>query len=374
MDQHNPDSLVSLLAEWLRPQGVYTVTTGSGELAEGVCARYGVENMEAATKLWRASLDGIPSAKAFLLGVPMDAGAGFARGSFLGPAAIRRTLVERGEWQRLRDLGVLDLGDVRIHPALIHDSMLAQSQLAAVRAARGWSVEESWPVSPLSLLDSVLRTLRDLAPDVPVCILGGDHSISRVPVESLASRHADGTLGCLHLDAHTDLLQHREGNEWSFATWAWHANRALGGSARLVQVGIRVSGTPKARWEAEQGVRQFWSSEILEQPEVTKAAILQALRDAGVQRLYVSHDIDAHDPAFAACTGTPEPGGLSPAWVKSLLQAAANEFCVVGCDLMEVAPGLHLEHAGEPERTLGLAADCVVLQLEGLVKHSPAHP
>jgi len=364
------DSQVSLLAEWLRPQGVYTVTTGSGELAQGVQRRYDAADSAEATAKWRASLDGVHSARAFILGVPMDAGAGFARGSFMGPHAIRRTLHERGDWQRLRDCGVLDLGDVRVHPALIHDTMVSQNQLSAVRSSRQWPAESSWPVSPLSLLERVLDVLHALAPGVPVCILGGDHSISRVPVEKLARQSDSRVLGCLHLDAHTDLLQHREGNEWSFATWAWHANRAIGRAGRLVQVGLRVSGTPKAQWEQEQGVRQFWAADILHNPEATQRAILQALRDAGVRRLYVSHDIDANDPTFAACTGTPEPGGLHPDWVRGLLLAAAEEFCVVGCDLVEVAPGLHLQQPGEPARTLQLASDYLLLQVESLLKHS----
>lgn len=370
MTSPDPDSAVTLLAQWLRPQGVYTVTTGSGELAQGVQRRYEAANPEDATAKWRASLDGIRSARAFILGVPMDAGAGFARGSFMGPHAIRRTLHERGDWQRLRELGVLDLGDVRVHPALIHDTMVSQNQLAAVRTSRQWSEASSWPVSPLSLLERVLDVLHDIAPGVPVCILGGDHSISRVPVEKLAQHSDSRTLGCLHLDAHTDLLQHREGNEWSFATWAWHANKALGRAGRLVQVGLRVSGTSKAQWEQEQGVRQFWAADILNNPEAMHRAILQALRDAGVRRLYVSHDIDANDPTFAACTGTPEPGGLHPDWVRDLLRAAAGEFCVVGCDLVEVAPGLHLQHSGEPGRTLHLASDFVQLQVECLLKHT----
>ena len=144
----------------------------------------------------------------------------------------------------------------------------------------------------------------------------------------------------------------------------------MGRAGRLVQVGLRVSGTPKAQWEQEQGVRQFWAADILHNPEAMQRAILQALRDAGVRRLYVSHDIDANDPTFAACTGTPEPGGLHPDWVRGLLLAAAEEFCVVGCDLVEVAPGLHLQQPGEPARTLQLASDYLLLQVESLLKHS----
>jgi arginase family enzyme len=369
MDHRIQESATNLLAAWLSPQGVYTVTTGSGALAEGVRRRYEAADSEDVVAKWRASLDGIGTANAFILGVPMDAGAGFARGSFLGPHAIRNTLMERGDWQRLRERGVLDLGDIRVHPALIHDSMLSENVLSSVRSARNWPQGSSWPVSPLSLLEQVLTTLHDLAPGVPVCILGGDHSISRVPLEVLAQRKDPRLLGCLHLDAHTDLLPHREGNEWSFATWAWHANKALGRSGRLVQAGLRVSGKSREQWEREQGVRQFWAADILQHPETTQRAILQALREAGVQRLYISHDIDANDPSVAGCTGTPEPGGLSPEWVRGLLQAAANDFSVVGCDVVEVAPGLHLQQLGEPMKTLQLASDYVVLQVESLLKH-----
>jgi len=55
-------------------------------------------------------------------------------------------------------------------------------------------------------------------------------------------------------------------------------------------------------------------------------------------KVYVTIDIDAFDPAYAPGTGTPEPGGLDWYQVTGLLRLVAAEKTIVGADIVEVAP------------------------------------
>ncbi len=58
----------------------------------------------------------------------------------------------------------------------------------------------------------------------------------------------------------------------------------------------------------------------------------------GADRLYVSVDIDVLDPGFAPGTGTPEPGGMTPADLLRVVRALAQRADVAALDVVEVAP------------------------------------
>jgi arginase family enzyme len=163
-------------------------------------------------------------------------------------------------------------------------------------------------------------------------------------------------LGIVHFDAHTDLLPERLGVRICFATWAFHANAALGGRERMIQIGIRASGRDRGHWERELGVRQIWAAEAIELgAEQLAARVVEHLRARGVRRVYVSNDIDGTDDHWAAACGTPEPGGLTPDMVVAVIRAVGREFELVGADLVELAPGLSLDREASA-RSIATAA------------------
>ena len=358
--------MLDTLAMILAPQGIKTVTTGGDEIARFLQARYGSLKEEAVQAVWRRQLERLTAAKVVMLGVPMDAGAGFERGSFKGPLALRTKLLhDKKVWEAMEAAGVVDVGDVRINPHLISDDTCSPELVADVREARGWG-GATLPVSPHSILNLALWTIGKINPGAKVLVLGGDHSISRVPVEVLMRHSATKDLGVLHFDAHTDLLSRRDGMTHNFATWAYWANEQIGRGGRLQQVGLRVSGREKAYWEETLGLKQFWAKEVMEDPEAVAAAVVENLQNAGVKRLYISNDIDATDPRWAASTGTMEHGGLSPQVVRMLIQRVSEPFEVVGADVVEVAPPLKWHVPGEPARTIATACGYVLAQVDAM--------
>ena len=54
--------------------------------------------------------------------------------------------------------------------------------------------------------------------------------------------------------------------------------------------------------------------------------------------MFLSVDIDVLDPAFAPGTGTPEPGGMTPADLLRTVRALAMRTNLVALDVVEVAP------------------------------------
>ncbi|HVH43638.1 MAG TPA: arginase family protein [Labilithrix sp.] len=349
------------LALLLRPAGggLYLVSTGRAEQEELQMRLYGATSAAEVEARFRDALARIATAKAIVLGIPSDVGAGFRRGANLGPQAIRTALL--GEVPsfpaRAAELGIVDIGDVFVVPQLLHDDMLAESQKTATRAALYPSapseVRSGLPVSPLSIAERALDLVFQLNPGVAPVVLGGDHSTAW-PVVSALSRARKDRWGVVQPDAHTDLLEHRLGIKICFATWSWHMNELFGRDGRLVQVGTRASRHDRGHWESSLGVRQFWAEECRRDPKGVLDALIAHLTKLGVTGVYFSNDIDGTDSEWADATGTPEPGGLSPDFVVELIRRLGNSVGIIGGDVMEVAPPLR-DRPDSSERTVALA-------------------
>jgi agmatinase len=349
------------LALLLRPSGggIHLVSAGREEQLAAQRRLYGVSSDEEVQARFRDRLSRIGEARAVLLGVPSDVGAGHLRGANQGPLAIRTRLLEEDPaWlSRAGGSGLLDLGDVFVVPQLLHDDMLAESQKEASRRALypGLAPEAAarLPVSPLSIAERALDLVFSLNPGAAPILLGGDHSTAWPAVAAL-SRVRPG-MGLVQVDAHTDLLEERLGVKYCFGTWSFHANDLLGRGGRLVQLGIRVSRRDRAHWESTLGVRQLWAKEILADPGAALDEAIRAVCASGASGVYLSNDVDGTDAAWADATGTPEPGGLEPDFVVELIRRLGRDVGLLGGDVMEVAP-LLARTPGGADRTLGVAA------------------
>jgi agmatinase len=356
------------LEAMLRPAGggVYVVSTGRAAQLEVQRKLYGADGEDAIARAFTAGLDRIATAKAVVLGVPSDVGAGYRRGANLAPQAIREAMLARDAdlrgWMERR--GIVDIGDVIVIPQLLHDDMLSSAQIDASRSALYGSAASELPVSPLSIEERVLRRVLQLNPRVVPIVLGGDHSVAWPVAAALAATRKD-RWGIVQPDAHTDLLADRLGVKYCFATWSYHANELLGRDGRMVQVGVRASRHDRAHWEKTTGVRQFWAEEIAKDPDGAIEGVVAHLRGKGVTSVYFSNDIDGTDEKWAQATGTPEAGGLEPDWVLALVARLGKEFGLCAADCVEVAPPLGPTEKASAE-TVDLAARYVRACLETL--------
>lgn len=370
------DTLVALL----RPAGggIHTVSTGRAEQQAMQRRLYGASNEGEIGARWREALADIATARVAMLAVPSDTGAGLVRGAAFGPGALRAALLDLVPDfpDRAARAGIVDVGDVFVVPQLLHDEMLSQGQLEATRAAIFPQLDQAdrarLPVSPLSAAQEVVTRLLALNPALKIFTLGGDHSVIWPVIAALAASRGR-PFAIVHPDAHTDLLPHRLGVKYCFATWAYHANEAIGRAQRLVQVGVRASGKPRAHWESTLEVKQFWADEIAARGEAGAIDdIVAHLRGLGVDGVYLSNDIDGTDAGAAPATGAPEGGGLSVAFMRELIRRLGDETTLIGADLVEVAPTV-----GAPEgarRTVEVGAAYVVDSLAALLPPGERQP
>lgn len=173
--------------------------------------------------------------------------------------------------------------------------------------------------------------------------LGGDHSIS-LPILRQLYKQYHRPIALLHLDAHCDTWTDHFGEPSGHGTWVHEAlTEGLLLPRCSMQAGLRspASETVWRRLEAEGGLilqaRDLrncfsgldWSKKL--------EPFRQRLAQAGNPPVYLTIDMDRLDPGFAPGTGTPEPAGLTPNQVMSLLEES-YDLNFVGIDLCEVAP------------------------------------
>jgi agmatinase len=261
-------------------------------------------------------------ADAVVLGAPFDGGTSHRPGTRFGPQAIRSTDYLAHDGSRpslalrvdpLRDLRVLDAGDVEMAPGHIERSLDALTEAVATVAASG---------------------------AIPV-VLGGDHSITLADVTGVARHHGPGRVSVVHFDAHADT------GDIEFGSLYGHGQpmRRLieSGAARgdrFLQIGLRGywPGPPTLEWMAQQRMRSY------EMTEIGARGLGACLDEAFVAAtddcdgVFLSVDIDVADPAHAPGTGTPEPGGLSARELLDAVRRVCLELPVVGIDVVEVSP------------------------------------
>jgi agmatinase len=343
------------LSTILRPAagGVHLVSTGRAAQQRLQKQLYGVDDDAKVKTEFLARIDKLAGARGVILGIPSDVGAGFVRGANLGPQVIRAELLKMfPDWQaRLDAAKIVDIGDVFVVPQLLHDDMLSESQKAATRQGLYPGISDTLPISPLSIAERALDLAFAQNPNLAPFVIGGDHSTAW-PVVSALSRARKDRWAIVQPDAHTDLLEHRLGVKYCFATWSFHANDLLGRDGRLVQVGTRASGRDRTHWESTLGVRQFWAAECRAKPDETMDALIAHLKSVGATSVYFSNDIDGTDEAFADATGTPEPWGLEPEWLMKLIRRLGSEIGLCGGDIMEVAPPLRQIPRGAHKTTI----------------------
>ncbi|MDL5362613.1 agmatinase [Halalkalicoccus sp. NIPERK01] len=233
-----------------------------------------------------------------IVGAPLDVSTTFQPGARFGPDRIRRFAETFDDYDRrtdrhFSDLSVHDHGDVR-----------------------AWTDAAEY-------VEHLSGVVRDVVWDdaVPL-LLGGEHTVSAAGVDA-----TDPDL-FVCLDAHLDLREEYDGDEWSHACVT---RRALETAEEAIVVGARTGSEEEWDRAAAEDVTVVPPEEV----GAWLRAVKEGERDPFAGRdVYLSVDVDGADPAFAPGTGTMEPFGLTPREMRGVVRAAAPHC--VGFDVVEV--------------------------------------
>jgi len=244
-------------------------------------------------------------ARYVICGVPFDGTSSFRLGSRLAPDEMRAASYNFESYNSFFDI---DFEDVDIHDS-----------------------------GNLEVADTIDDTLSKISIDadkyvrdgkIPI-MLGGEHSLSYPFVKACKKKYPE--LGFVVLDAHMDLRDEFHGEKNSHACISKHVIDDL--TSKYVSIGIRSGTREEYEYVRENKIRMF-SAEDVYSRGIEK--IISEFRDYIKGPVYLSVDMDAIDPAYAPALGTPEPYGLTPRDVRTVISCLAPD--IVGFDLVEIAP------------------------------------
>ena len=296
---------------------------------------------------------GLAGADAAIIGAPMDETVSNRPGSRFGPRAVRMADDSAGVPPQRPHmllgvdpytvLNVVDYGDAEVVPGDTERSH------AAIK----------------KIIGEVLT-----AGAIPF-VLGGDHSIADPHFTAVADHHGHGTVGVIHFDAHADTATELAGVTRSHGTPMRLVvdSGAIPGD-RFMQVALRGWWPEQEEfaWMRSVGFRWWTIYELDERGfDVCLDEIIAAA--SGWEKVILSVDVDALDPAYAPGTGTPEPGGLTPRELFRAVRRIGAELNVCSVEVVEVAP------AYDPSDVTAINAHRVVLEtLSGIALRRTGGP
>ena len=240
-----------------------------------------------------------------LYGVPFDATSSFRKGSKWAPLEMRKASYNFETYNGYLDV---DLADVPFHD-------MGDCDVYA-------SVEDT-----LDVVYDVASKIVE-AKKIPV-MMGGEHSLTYPCVKAYK-----GKIGFVVMDAHYDLREEYEGAVNSHACVSRHIIDDL--TERYVSIGIRSGTRDEYDYvKKNKNILSFTAN------DVDGMGIDKVLKETesylkGCDRIYLSLDMDAIDPAYAPGLGTPEPFGMTPRQVREVVRRLA--YKAVGFDVVEISP------------------------------------
>ena len=163
--------------------------------------------------------------------------------------------------------------------------------------------------------------------------VGGDHSITYFSFKAFAEKNKD--CGLLIFDAHPDVQSS------DFVTHEDYLRVLIENgfvkSQNIVIIGVRAASGEELEYLKDKRVVYFDMNKIYELG-IKEVCDLVMERMNTFNKIYLSIDIDAVDPAFAPGTGYIEPGGISSADLFYILNRIRNMKNLGMIDLVEINP------------------------------------
>ena len=215
---------------------------------------------------------------------------------------------------------------------------------AIIRTEEPWSSEAGSLTEQLESITEYLSKWLSDSSIFPV-ILGGEHGLLPAQISALQNHpKLDGNLEKLTLiqfDAHADLRDELDGDQWSHAC---AARRSLDrGIGKIIQIGVRAWSREEAKFsQHDNRVHTHLASELLSISNGVESWELLMNELAILSGpVWISVDIDVLEGYLVPSTGTPVPGGLTWWHLESAMaQIFESKASVIGADVVETVPDL----------------------------------
>ena len=208
-------------------------------------------------------------------------------------------------------------------------------------------------------IEEFIAKMYEIKNDIIPIMIGGDHFCSFPVIKAVEEQfQSKQNFGILIFDSHLDFYEEWDKGIFSHATITHRVFDLENiNKNNLLIVGTRDIDIPELENVQNAGlthINAYLLGDIGLDKYIEK--IIQFFRKSNITYLYVSIDIDALDPSIAPGTGFAIPGGFTYREMWIILRKIAENFQVIGFDLVEVAPNLDLDN----NLTLNVAAKLIV--------------
>ncbi len=256
----------------------------------------------------------IEKADAVIFGIPFDQGTSYRAGAAEAPDMLRaNTLCSTPFTERLESFQRFDVVDV--------GNFVGENR------------EE--------LFGEIRRYVAELVrKGIRFTMVGGDHSVT-IPVEQGINDALDEDFGIIHIDAHMDLCDALGGDYLSHGNTQRRALELehVSSFENIYFIGIRSIEPEEFELYLSNDIQIKRACDCYAQGiESIAGDCVEKMKK--FSKVYLTFDIDALDPAYAAGTGTPQFGGLTSRMALTLLEKLFAELNIIGFDVVEIAPPL----------------------------------
>ena len=161
-------------------------------------------------------------------------------------------------------------------------------------------------------------------------VLGGEHTITPGCIAPFVKKY--DKLCLLHFDAHADLRESYNGNQFSHAS---AIRRCLDHkNVSVISFGIRNISSSEIYFlnKNSSRIKIFWSK------NKKKWDLKKFKKLIKNKTVYLTFDVDGLDSSVMPATGTPEPGGLFWDETLEIIKIAFKNSNIVGADINELSP------------------------------------
>jgi agmatinase len=262
------------------------------------------------------------------VGIPLDFGASYRRGTALGPKSIR----EYSYWDAVNGEKFFDLQN--------ENFIIANN----FKIADVGDIHIT-PTDPVKSQKEITRVITEIRKQVFPLIVGGDHSITYSTIQGIIKalpQNFTGEIGVLHFDAHLDME-----NSYLDMPQVFHGNpfRCLIDEGfikgenhyAIGQRGIIPSYLIEYVWENKIHLYNMAKIQKIGFDVFLKKIISECKER--FKAIYITLDIDCLDPREVCGTGTPMEEGLKVIEMQRFLRSL-KELPIIGFELVEVTPEL----------------------------------
>ncbi len=171
-------------------------------------------------------------------------------------------------------------------------------------------------------------------------MVGGDHSTT-IPVQRGINQALNESFGIIHIDAHMDLCGELYGDPLSHGCTEMRALdlEHVDSLENLYFIGIRSIEPDEYEFSKQNKIQVKTAYDCFHEGiEAVAEDCISKMKK--FDKVYLTFDIDALDPGYAAGTGTPQFGGITPRMALTLLERLFTQLNIMAFDVVEISPPL----------------------------------